>query len=341
MSSLSYYVGLDVHVRTISFCVKLADGAIVREGEFPATRESLDEWVQTLNAPWSGGLEATICSHWIYRHLKPYAAELQMASPARLKAISSAKRKNDSLDARTLADLLRANLFPACYVPPYEYESLRRQLRQRVFWVRAKVMFKNKVADLLIESGVPYQKSKLHQKHYFQEVMEAHSELIEEFQQQLAFNRGQIARLEQMEDLTIRQLLVHPLLKERVEKLQSIKGVGPVTALTWALEIAEPARFRNERRAISYCGLCSAERASAGIHKRGPLSKQRNPWIQTMLVEAAHIAVRYNPELRAIFEAERQKRPRHCALLEVARRLVRQLLAVDRKYFAAQAAARA
>ena len=171
--------------------------------------------------------------------------------------------------------------------------------------------------------------------------MEAHSELIEEFQQQLAFNRGQIARLEQMEDLTVRQLLVHPLLKERVEKLQSIKGVGPVTALTWALEIAEPARFRNERRAISYCGLCSAERASAGIHKRGPLSKQRNPWIQTMLVEAAHIAVRYNPELRAIFEAERQKGPRHCAILEVARRLVRQLLAVDRKYFAAQAAASA
>ena len=155
-----------------------------------------------------------------------------MASPARLKAISSAKRKNDSLDARTLAHLLRANLFPACYVPPYEYESLRRQLRQRVFWVPAKVMFKNKVADLLIESGVPYEKSKLHQKRYFQELVHTHSELIDEFQQHLSFNSGQIARLEEMEDLTIRQRLANPLLKERVENLQSIKGVGPVTALT-------------------------------------------------------------------------------------------------------------
>jgi hypothetical protein len=92
----------------------------VREGKLAATRPALQEWAKSLNRPWHGGLEATIGSHWIYYLLKEYATDLQMGQPAKRKAIRTAKRKNDSSDARTLADLLRCHLFPACYVPPAE-----------------------------------------------------------------------------------------------------------------------------------------------------------------------------------------------------------------------------
>lgn len=109
-----YYVGLDVHRKSISFCVKRGDGTIVREGKMAATREAMAGWAPSFDGPWCCGLEATICSHWIYQQLKPYATQVQMANPAKLKALSAAKRKNDSLDARTLADLLRCNLFPSC-----------------------------------------------------------------------------------------------------------------------------------------------------------------------------------------------------------------------------------
>ena len=155
MFLFSYYVGLDVHRKTISFCVERADGAIVREGKIASTREAIASWAQGFDEPWCCGLEATICSYWIYQELKPNATQVQMANPAKLKAISAAKRKNDSLDARTLADLLRCNLFPACYVPPLEYQSLRCYLRERALLVRARVMFKNKTAGLLIERGIP------------------------------------------------------------------------------------------------------------------------------------------------------------------------------------------
>src|SRR5689334_23026885 len=113
-----YFVGLDVHKQVIAYCVKKGDGEIVSEGKIPATRTSLDQWVKTLPGPWSGGLEATLFSHWIFRHLQPHAAQLQMGHPARMKAISAGKKKSDKLDARMLADLLRANLWPACYVMP-------------------------------------------------------------------------------------------------------------------------------------------------------------------------------------------------------------------------------
>ena len=76
-------------------------------------------------------MEATLFSHWIFRHLKTHAARLEMGHPARMKAISVGKKKSDKLDARTLADLLRADLFPAYFVMPPELEGLRRQMRFR------------------------------------------------------------------------------------------------------------------------------------------------------------------------------------------------------------------
>jgi transposase len=76
-------------------------------------------------------------------------------------------------------------------------------------------------------------------------------------------------------------LLREPALQQRVERLKSIRGVGPITALTWALEVADPQRFSSIGDAVSYCGLTSAFRSSAGKEQRGPISKQRNAWLQS------------------------------------------------------------
>ena len=66
-----YYIGLDVHKRTISYCVKDGSGHIHAEGTIPATRFDLDRWMKTLPQPWTAAMEATVspggstitCSH--------------------------------------------------------------------------------------------------------------------------------------------------------------------------------------------------------------------------------------------------------------------------------------
>jgi transposase len=72
-----------------------------------------------------------------------------------------------------------------------------------------------------------------------------------------------------------------------IRRLRTVPGVGPITALTWALEMGDVSRFRTLRQAISYCGLCGDERSSADKVMWMPLSKQRNKHIQRVLVEAA------------------------------------------------------
>jgi transposase len=142
-----------------------------------------------------------------------------------------------------------------------------------------------------------------------------------------------------MDDRLMRMLSQHPRLGARVEALRKIDGVGPVTALSWALEVGDPARFSSIKQAVSYCGLASALRESAGQQKRGPLSKQRNRHLQTVLIEASKIGVMYHPKLRQLHDRAAQKGHANRATLQVARKLVAYLLAADRAFFAASATA--
>ena len=116
-----------------------------------------------------------------------------------------------------------------------------------------------------------------------------------------------------------------------MKRLKTIPGVGPITALTWALEIGDVARFSSIKQAISYCGLCGEEKTSANKVIRTPISKQRNKHIQSVLVEAAKLAPRQHPELALVYEKEKQKGNANRATLAVARKLVAYLLAVDRR----------
>lgn len=335
MEPFSYFVGLDVHRQTISYCVKKADGGIEREGRLESKREALEQLGKQMGPEYLVGLEATICSHWIYNFLKPYAGAVWMGQPAKLKALQASKRKNDELDARTLADLLRCDLFPRCYVMPIELEMLRRQLRYRALLIREQTLFKNKAAGLLIECGVPYETRKLHSKKYFQQLLKEGEGMSEELRALLRLNRQQLEGVSSVARSLVKALKADPALRQRLLALSAIDGVGEITALTWALEVGQPQRFPNHNHAVSYCGLCKAENNSAGKEKRGPLSKKRNAILQTVLIETAHLAPQYNAQLRQTRDKAlaRGAKPNE-AVIAVARKLVRYLLAVDRQYFA-------
>jgi len=88
-----YYIGLDVHKRKISYCVKDSGGKVYSEGSLTATRLDLDVWMKTLPQPWSGGDGSDHVHGWNYDHLKPHAAALKVAHPLMLRAIAAGKGK--------------------------------------------------------------------------------------------------------------------------------------------------------------------------------------------------------------------------------------------------------
>jgi transposase len=290
-----YYIGLDIHKKVIAYCIKTIDGRLVGAGKIAATRNSLNEWLKGLPGQWVGAMEATIFTGWIYDYLSPHAVEITVAHPEMLKAITAAKKKNDNDDAEKIADLLRVNLLPECYMLPEEIRELRRVLRYRNYVVRTSVKMQNKMSGLLMEVGAKYSKKRLKGKKYFSNLLETVDEIPESVKGLLKMSRAGFEMFQAAQKHLVKALRSNDLIKDRVERLMTIRGIGEITALTWVLEVGAPYRLGSIRQAISYCGLCSAQRESAGKEQRDPISKKRNKHLQTTLIEAAKIAPYWNP----------------------------------------------
>jgi transposase len=247
-----------------------------------------------------------------------------------LRAIAAAKKKNDRIDASKICDCLRCDFLPESYMASTAIRERRRTLRYRNLLVRQMVQMKIKISALLMEAGVSYNKQRLHKAGYFRELLATNPNIDEGLCSLLRLCRETVVRLQKTESALVRSLERDSLLVERVERLMTIPAVGPITALTWALEVGDVQRFSSIKKAISYCGLCGAEKSSGNTVQRTPLSKQRNKHLQTTLIEAAKMAPRNSPELAMLYDKEKQKGNANRATLAVARKLVAYLMAVDR-----------
>jgi len=227
-----YYIGLDVHKRTISYCVKDAAGHVNSEGKIGSTRRELDAWIKTLPQLRMTAMEATIFTGWIYDHLLPHAEKVKVAHPLMLRAIAASKKKNDRIDAGKLADCLRCDFLPECHMATREIRDRRRTLRYRNLVIKQMVQMKNRVSGLRMETGVSYKKRRLHKVGYFAELMRTNKEVQESIRPLLQLSRDRISRSQKLEYALVSSLERDPLLQERLRRLRTVPGVGPITALT-------------------------------------------------------------------------------------------------------------
>lgn len=326
-----YYIGLDVHKKTIAYCTKTKDGDLVDKGTLKANRDALREWAGSIDRPWIGALEATMFTGWIYEFLLPYALELKVAHPAMLKALTAGKHVSDPISANKICDLLRGNLLPESYMASEEIRELRRVLRFRALMKQEAKRMKNKINGLLMEVGASYNKKRLYGKRYFQNLLQTVEYVPVSVLQLLRISKVQLDSFEVIQKQLLADLSSNEHIRERVLRLRTIPGVGEVTALTWVLEVGDPMRFSSARHAVSFCGLCSAQKESGGKSVRGPISKKRNKHLQCILIQAAKLAPGYNKELAWVRDKELSKGNRNRATLAVARKLVAFMLAVDKR----------
>src|ERR1700742_3709767 len=198
-SETMYFIGLDVHKKAISYCVKDAAGRVHQEGKIGSTRWELDCWIRTMPQPRMIAMEATIFTGWIYDHLLPHAEKVTVAHPLMLRAIAAAKKKNDKIDAGKIADCLRCDFLPECHMASTEIRDRRRTLRYRGLLVRQMVQTKNRISGLLMETGVTYNKQRLHKVGYFRELLASNEEVNESTRPLLRLSRDTIARLQKTE----------------------------------------------------------------------------------------------------------------------------------------------
>ena len=150
------YLGVDLH-RKLSHVVALDEGGtVVLERRFDHSPDAFRRVFGELEPePFSVVFEATYGWGWFADLLADAGIEAHMAHPLATKAISSGRVKNDAVDARTLAHLLRTNLLPEAWIAPPEVRDARRLVRMRVSLVRIRSRLKSQVHAICADAGVP------------------------------------------------------------------------------------------------------------------------------------------------------------------------------------------
>jgi len=264
------------------------------------------------------GMESSGHSRWFERLLRELQFELWIGDPAVIRTKRVRKQKTDRQDAQLILQLLMENRFPRIWVPDAANRDLRQLLwhRHRLVQMRTRVM--NQLHVVALNEGLRRKKALRRTA--------GRKELESTTLAPWARRRRQDL-LDLLDQLTPKiQELTHAL-EEEVEKrpvtrrLMTHPGVGPLTALAYELVIGTPERFHCGKQIASYVGLVPEEKSSGDRRRQGHISKQGNVLLRFLLVEAAQVTVRSQPEWRSKFFHLAMRRGRKIAKVAMARKL--------------------
>ena len=149
------HVGVDLHQRFCYMTALDARGKILQAGPVTNEKGALRKYFrQYRGREVQVGVEA--CGFWpgFREVVEPEVKRLVLVHPQRVKAIASAKLKNDRVDSATLAHLLRCDLLPESWKADRETQARRQQVRLRTTLVRQRTRLKNQVHAVLHQQGL-------------------------------------------------------------------------------------------------------------------------------------------------------------------------------------------
>jgi len=264
------------------------------------------------------GMEASGHARWFERLLRDLQLELWIGDAAEIRTKRVRKQKTDRQDAQLLLRLMLEDRFPRIWVPDAANRDLRQLLwhRHRLVQMRTRVM--NQLHVVALNEGLRRKKALWRP---------AGRKELESFALAPWASRRRQDLLDLLDQLTPKIQQMTQALEEEVEKrpvtrrLMTHPGVGPVTALAFELVIGTPERFHCGKQIASYVGLVPEEKSSGDRRRLGHISKQGNVLLRFLLVEAAQVTVRSQPQWRSKFFHLAMRRGRKIAKVAMARKL--------------------
>lgn len=325
------FVGIDLHKKTISVCVVDQQRKVLQRKQFFCVEtERIVQFFQQVR-PFQAVVEATASYEWLWQLLQPWADQLVLAHPKKLRVIAESTRKSDKLDAKVLAEFLALEMIPRAYRPTPRLRQHRNLVRQRSYLRKRTTSVKNKIRRILCNYNADRPD---------------------------LFTAEGLAALQQLDLSSADRLIVRQLLAEwrhhekqcqAMDKalrafakkapaaeqearavLGSIPEVGPVTIEVVLSELGDIDRFRSSKRVSAAAGLVPGQRESAGKSKALGITKEGSRLLRWVLVEAAWRLVRKSRRWGTIYERLQKRRGKKKAIVAVARRLLGVMVALLR-----------
>ena len=314
------HVGVDLHQRFCYMTALDARGRQLNAQAVPNQAEALRGYFRQFRGRVQVAVEA--CGFWpAFREAVEGEVErLRLVHPQRVKAIASAKLKNDRVDSATLAHLLRCDLLPEAWMADAATRELRQQVRLRASLVRQGTRLKNQVHAILHQHGLRSPVSDLFGKAgrgwlaqaplpgMARQAVEVYCAVLDDLRTHIA-----------AQDRALRQRARED---KRVPLLMTVPGIGMYSAVLLLAELGDIRRFPDKEAVCSYAGLVPWVRESGDKGKRGSITRAGSRWLRWILVEAACTAERTSPAVQRWMRGRGRGKHPHVVRVAVARKLL-------------------
>jgi transposase len=294
------YAGIDLHSNNNVVVVIDAEGNEVYRKRL---RNDLAVVEQSLwaCAPKLVGVvvESTYNWYWLVDGLMACGYTLHLANTGAIQKYAGLKHADDNSDARWLAEMLRLGILPEGYIYPKEERAIRDLLRKRAHLVRQQTSNVLSIKNIVTRNtGISLGSSAI-KKLSDDDVdgMFADANLALSIKASLRTQRVQSEQIAVIERTALSQVR----LRDAYQNLLSIKGIGPVLALTIMLETGDIGRFPTVGDFASYTRCVGSAHFSNGKKKGKGNTKNGNRYLGWAFVEAANFAIRYEPLIQRYY----------------------------------------
>jgi transposase len=283
-------IGMDLGDKSSRYCVLSEQGEIVREGSVGTGKKALAQKFGSLRRS-RIAVEVGTHSPWVSRLLAQLGQEVIVANARQVKLISASSRKDDRLDAQTLARLARVD---PQLLRPIQHRSEAAQghlmvIRVRAALVETRTSLVNTARGLAKSVGERLAKCDADQMGVEQleglpeELQQALRPLLEQIESVTEKIKASDGRIEQIARTKYPETAL----------LQQVKGVGTLIALTFVLTIEDRDRFQKSREVGCYVGLRPKRSQSGESQPQLRITKEGDVYLRKMLVQGAHYILGY------------------------------------------------
>jgi transposase len=327
--SLDLFVGIDVHKKSWSvsiFTAHIHHKTFSQSPNPEALRTYLDTHFKGSRV--SCAYEAGRFGFWIARQLRSYGYECIVVNPADIPSTShESQNKTDSIDSRKIARTLQAGLLSSSHIPTEVIEGDRQLFRYRKRLWSDVVRIKNRIKGTLMFAGVslPEQYDNAYWSKAFLRW------LTEVSLPSVSCRKTIDLLLEQYHHIyrhflttstAVRRLLRTTRYQSNGELLQTIPGIGPLTAIQLLTELDDITRFPNFKKLNSFVGFKPTTYSSGNHDWKGHLSIRKHKALRSALVECAWQTVQKDPAMLYKYEELIKRMTKKRAIIVIARKLL-------------------
>ena len=312
------YVGLDYHTKWSYLTILNDEHEEVVEAKLDSRCELAEYLSQLPDAKVL--FEAGYGWPRLAKTLEEIDIELMMCHPEENRRIACDRRKSDRRDSRNLAVYLKTGTYKPAYMPDEAVRDERQFMRGRTYLSWKITRVKNQIHSLLAYAGIPKETVSIFamkRRHYLEtvEVPERTREMLDVNIRELDFLIEQLAII----DKQIVEMNRHDPL---ARLLKTIPGIGDISARVILAEVGDIGRFPTDKSLVCFTGLTPKQHQSGNTMRTMGITKEGSAHMRWVYVQAAWIALRFDPALREFYERLEKEKGAAKAICAVAHKLV-------------------